>query len=81
MRQFEHLACQVCDKENQEGLNNQGHGNQNDVKRILQNDIALKRENENQRQKQARNGYVVPFRQECMMKVILTFVFDKLCPR
>ena len=74
------LLAKYAIKENQECLNNQRDGNQDDVQRIFQDNIALKRENNNERQEQPRNGGVVKLRQECLVEIFLTFSFDKLCP-
>ena len=42
MRNFPPFCPQVCDEEDEEGLNNEWHGNQTDVQRIAQYDFSLK---------------------------------------
>ena len=44
MRQLERLACTVCDEKDQESLQNQRYGNQQNMQRIFEDNIPLKRE-------------------------------------
>ena len=76
MGQLQNVAGNVSDGENQEGLQNQRHGNEDNVQRILQNDTALKGEDQHQRQKQADGGDAIEFSDKGVFKIVLSVLPD-----
>jgi len=59
VRQAELFPGQIGDKEDEVGLDDQRHGDQHDVQRIVQDHVALKREDQHQSQKQTTDGDIV----------------------
>lgn len=60
--------------ENQESLQNQRHSDQDNVQRIFQDDIALEREDHDQRQQQANGGNAVELLDEGAFKICLALL-------
>lgn len=74
--QFPFFGPCISHKEYENGLNNQRHSNQQNIKRTFQNTIALKRENDNQcKQKAADSGCAELF-QKYIFKIIQSFAFN-----
>jgi len=73
MRKFQRFTCKIRNKENQESLQDQRHGDHQDVQRILQNDLSLEREQQDQHQQQSCSSRAIKFRKKILLEISDTF--------
>ena len=74
--QAQQIASTVGQAEDQEGLQDERHGNQHDVQRILEDDLCLGTEDDDERQEQALGRHAVEAVDEDFVEVRLTFAAD-----
>lgn len=79
--QAQQIASAVGQAEDQEGLQDERHGNQHDVQGILEDDLCLGTEDDDERQQQAPGRHAVEAVDEDLVEVRLPLAVDDGEPR
>ena len=80
VRQLEQPTGTISNAENQEGLQNQWHGNQHDMQGIIQNDLPLKGEDQYQRQQKSNRRNAVKFLDKGILKILFSLFLGHKIP-
>lgn len=81
MRQFHPLRTQISKEEDEERLKNQGNADQNDVKKIVDDQIALQREDQYQCKQQPGDRQFAELGNERFVVVLQSLALDHVVPR
>ena len=80
MRQMPFVGPSIGYKKDEEGLYNQRNGYQQDMQGILQDRLALKREQDHQCQQQSSDGITVKTLDKYLIEIVDTFMADNCLP-